>query len=141
MFLRQEMGIPFNNLICASNENNILTDFFHSGAYDMSKRRLHQTISPSIDILKSSNLERLLYHVTERNGQVVAGLMESLVKHKHFKVYLYLMFIIRLELVSDGACCKSRPDLLYVYLFDSVMPTGIVSDVDGSASWKIVDKS
>lgn len=85
-FCFQEMGIPFNNLICASNENNILTDFFHIGSYDMSKRHLRQTISPSIDILKSSNLERLLYHVTGSSGQVVAGLMRSLEENKNFKV-------------------------------------------------------
>ena len=80
------MGIPFNNLICASNENNILTDFFHTGSYDMGKRYLQQTVSPSIDILKSSNLERLLYYATGSNGQIVASLMRSLEENKHFKV-------------------------------------------------------
>ena len=80
------MGIPFNNLICASNENNILTDFFHTGSYDMGKRHLQQTVSPSIDILKSSNLERLLYHVTGNSGELVAGLMRSLEENKYFKV-------------------------------------------------------
>ena len=83
LYCVQEMGIPLNNLICASNENNILTDFFHSGSYDMSKRRIQQTLSPSIDILKSSNLERLLYHVT---GREVSGLMKSLDENKHFQV-------------------------------------------------------
>lgn len=82
----QEMGIPFNNLICASNENNILTDFFQSGSYDMSKRCIQQTISPSIDILKSSNLERLLYHVTGSRGRVVAELMRSLEENRQFQV-------------------------------------------------------
>lgn len=83
------MGLPFNNLICASNENNILTDFFHTGSYDMGMRRLYQTISPSIDILKSSNLERLLYHVTGNSGQVVGGLMRSLEENKLFKVRVW----------------------------------------------------
>ena len=80
------MGLPFNDLMCASNENNILTDFFQTGLYNMNKRHIQQTISPSIDILKSSNLERLLYHVTGSSGQVVAGLMRSLEENKHFKV-------------------------------------------------------
>ena len=85
------MGIPFNHLICASNENNILTDFFHSGSYDMRNRCLHQTISPSIDILKSSNLERLLYHVTGNNGRGVAAHMRSLEKNGVFKVvYMFI---------------------------------------------------
>lgn len=80
------MGIPFNNLICASNVNNVLTQFFHAGSYDMASRRLQQTISPSIDILKSSNLERLLYHASGNNGLVVSRLMKSLEENKYFKV-------------------------------------------------------
>ena len=84
----QAMGIPLNNLICASNENNILTEFFRAGSYNMSSRRLKQTISPSIDILKSSNLERLLYHATESDGAAVAHWMASLEQDKYFKVKL-----------------------------------------------------
>ena len=84
----QAMGIPLNNLICASNENNILTEFFRAGSYNMASRRLKQTISPSIDILKSSNLERLLYHATEANGAAVANWMASLEQDKYFKVKL-----------------------------------------------------
>ena len=52
------MGIPLRRLICASNINNVLTDFLHTGVYDLRKRPLSVTISPAIDILKSSNLER-----------------------------------------------------------------------------------
>jgi len=54
------MGLPIGKLICASNSNNVLTDFFNSGTYDRN-RDFHMTISPSMDILISSNLERLLY--------------------------------------------------------------------------------
>ena len=79
------MGIPFNNLVCASNENNVLTEFFHTGSYNMATRRLQQTISPSIDILKSSNLERLIYHASG-SGTVVANLMRSLEENRFFKV-------------------------------------------------------
>ena len=79
------MGIPFNNLVCASNKNNVLTEFFHTGSYDIATRRLQQTISPSIDILKSSNLERLIYHAFG-SGTVVANLMRSLEENKIFKV-------------------------------------------------------
>ena len=79
------MGIPFNNLVCASNENNVLTEFFHTGSYNMATRRLQQTISPSIDILKSSNLERLIYHASG-SGTVVANLMRLLEENKVFKV-------------------------------------------------------
>lgn len=63
LYYAKEMGLPVKKLIVASNENNILTDFFKSGVYD-SKRELILTNSPSMDIIISSNLERLLYHKT-----------------------------------------------------------------------------
>ncbi len=59
-YIAKLMGVPIQKLICASNVNNVLTDFLRSGTYD-SKRDFHSTISPSMDILISSNLERLLY--------------------------------------------------------------------------------
>lgn len=69
------MGLPVHKLICASNCNNVLTDFLRNGIYDR-KREFHKTISPSMDILISSNLERLLYHVTEDTAQVKAWMEE-----------------------------------------------------------------
>ncbi|MCG9967686.1 threonine synthase [Pelotomaculum terephthalicicum JT] len=57
-----EMGLPVNRLICASNANNVLTDFIRTGVYNRN-RRFWKTVSPSMDILISSNLERLLYHL------------------------------------------------------------------------------
>lgn len=64
------MGIPVNKLICASNANNVLTDFLTTGVYNRN-RPFHATISPSMDILISSNLERLLYHISgEDDGQI-----------------------------------------------------------------------
>ena len=58
------MGIPWRRLVCASNTNNVLTEFIKTGRYDVTSRRLNVTSSPAIDILKSSNLERFLYHLT-----------------------------------------------------------------------------
>ena len=63
------MGLPVKKLICASNTNNVLTDFLTTGVYDRN-RDFFKTISPSMDILISSNLERLLYHVTNDAAQV-----------------------------------------------------------------------
>ncbi len=62
-YLAKQMGLPIDKLICASNSNNILTDFINTGVYDRN-RSFHLTISPSMDILISSNLERLLYFVS-----------------------------------------------------------------------------
>ena len=58
-YIAKKMGLPINKLVCASNANNVLTDFFNKGVYDR-RRDFHTTISPSMDILISSNLERLL---------------------------------------------------------------------------------
>lgn len=71
------MGLPIAKLICASNENNVLTDFFNSGIYDR-RRSFHTTISPSMDILISSNLERFLFEMNGRDGAVLAGWMSEL---------------------------------------------------------------
>jgi threonine synthase len=64
------MGVPVNKLICASNINNVLTDFINTGVYDRN-RQFYATVSPSMDILISSNLERLLYLMTDRNDAVI----------------------------------------------------------------------
>jgi len=64
------MGIPVNKLVCASNSNNVLTDFINTGVYDRN-RRFYTTVSPSMDILISSNLERLLYHLSGMNDAVI----------------------------------------------------------------------
>ncbi|NQT66471.1 MAG: threonine synthase, partial [Actinobacteria bacterium] len=67
-YYAKEMGLPVNKLICASNENKVLADFFETGVYDK-RRELIMTISPSMDILVSSNLERLLWAISEREAQ------------------------------------------------------------------------
>ena len=76
-YLAKLMGLPIGKLICASNKNNILTDFLQTGTYDRN-RQFHLTMSPSMDILISSNLERLLYFVA--GAEQTAMYMESLNK-------------------------------------------------------------
>ena len=78
------MGLPVKKLICASNTNNVLTDFLSTGVYDRN-RDFFKTISPSMDILISSNLERLLYHVTNDAARV-AGWMKSLAETGRYDV-------------------------------------------------------
>jgi len=75
-YLAKKLGLPVGTLICASNANNVLTDFIRTGTYDR-KRPLYKTISPSMDILVSSNLERLLYFMSA-DTELVAGLMQKL---------------------------------------------------------------
>lgn len=76
-FYAMNMGLPINKFICASNSNNVLTDFIKTGTYDK-KRKFYTTISPSMDILVSSNLERLLYHLTNEDDVKVSEFMRSL---------------------------------------------------------------
>ena len=73
------LGLPVGKLVCASNANNILTDFIRTGTYDK-RRPFYQTTSPSMDILVSSNLERLLFMLSEGDDKAVAGWMASLSK-------------------------------------------------------------
>ena len=79
------MGLPIDKFICASNENKVLTDFFNSGTYDK-RRDLILTESPSMDILVSSNLERLLYEASGRNSNTVKDLMNSLMSDGVYEI-------------------------------------------------------
>lgn len=81
----REMGLPVGKLICASNSNNVLTDFFRQGRYDV-RREFHKTISPSMDILVSSNLERLLYEMCGRDCATVREWMAALGSNGHYEI-------------------------------------------------------
>ncbi|MDR1028212.1 MAG: threonine synthase [Clostridiales Family XIII bacterium] len=76
-FYAKEMGLPIRKLICASNENRALTDFINTGVYD-ANRQFYLTDSPSMDILISGNLERLLWHLSGEDSRAIAGYMRSL---------------------------------------------------------------
>lgn len=76
-YYAMRMGLPIRRLICASNRNNVLTDFFREGTY-YTHRTFFKTMSPSMDILVSSNLERLLYECADRDGALVRTWMEQL---------------------------------------------------------------
>lgn len=84
-YYAKRMGLPFKKLICASNVNHILTDFFQTGVYDRN-REFYKTITPSMDILISSNLERLLYHETNGDFERVKGFMKELNEKGKYKI-------------------------------------------------------
>lgn len=83
-YYAKRMGLPVGRLVCASNKNNVLTDFIRTGTYD-ARRTFYKTTSPSMDILISSNLERLLYHVSG-SSEKVAAWMEDLAKTGSYTV-------------------------------------------------------
>ncbi|MBC8569548.1 threonine synthase [Zongyangia hominis] len=84
-YYAREMGVPIARLICASNQNNVLTDFIRTGTYDRN-RDFHTSISPSMDILISSNLERLLYHLCDNDDKVLSQWMTSLTEQGRYTV-------------------------------------------------------
>ena len=84
-YYAKRMGLPVGTLICASNKNNVLTDFWRTGAYD-AKRPFYRTMSPSMDILIASNLERLIFELTGRNAARTSGLMEALAKSGRYSL-------------------------------------------------------
>lgn len=79
------MGLPIHRLICASNENNVLTDFFHTGNYSI-KRPFRMTSSPSMDILISSNLERLLFEISGRDDHLIKKLIRQLQSRGEYSI-------------------------------------------------------
>ncbi len=84
-YYAKSMGLPINKLICASNENNVLTDFFNTGTYDI-QRDFKMTSSPSMDILISSNLERLIFEISDREDGLTKELVNDLQVRKKYKI-------------------------------------------------------
>ena len=85
-YYAKRMGLPVGKLICASNKNNVLTDFIRTGVYDK-RREFYKTMSPSMDILISSNLERLLFELSGRNALRVQMRMEKLAADGVYELY------------------------------------------------------
>ncbi len=118
------MGVGVNKLICASNVNNVLTDFFTTGEYD-THRQFHKTMSPSMDILISSNLERLLFEFCSRDDKLIAERMESLKKVGKYSVSkqelekLNRIFAVGYASEDDTAEVISNCFDVYDYLMDT----------------------
>lgn len=99
-FYAKKMGLPVRKLVCASNANNVLTEFLRMGVYDVKRRELIQTSSPSMDILLASNIERLLYTITQ-NSKKVSKWMSDLRTKGKFEVDEITKGILRREFYAD----------------------------------------
>jgi threonine synthase len=99
-YYAKRLGVPIERLLCASNSNNVLSDFLATGRYEIAGRSLVQTASPSMDILVSSNLERLLYELTGNGGQV-AEWMSDLARTGAFALDEVTFARIKREFVGD----------------------------------------
>lgn len=84
-YYAKRMGLPINKFICASNSNNVLTDFIRTGVYNKD-RQFFTTVSPSMDILVSSNLERLLYHLSGESADKISKWMNELSVNHSYQV-------------------------------------------------------
>ena len=102
-YIAKQMGLPVNKLICASNRNNVLTDFFKKGGSYDKNRDFYTTTSPSMDILISSNLERLLFFASDYDDKLVADLMDQLAKGGSYQVAADVF--AKIEADFDAGCC------------------------------------
>jgi threonine synthase len=101
-YYAQRMGLPIARLICASNQNNVLADFFHSGIYNI-KRPFHLTSSPSMDILISSNFERFLFEVSGRDSKKIRRWYTDLAEEGSFHVEQEILDLCRQVMVAGWA--------------------------------------
>ena len=131
-YIAKLLGLPVGMLICASNANNVLTDFIRTGTYDK-RRDLLKTTSPSMDILVSSNLERTLYLLSGNNCALVADLMKQLNTEGVYTVPADLKAAMDAEFWAD--CCDDEGAAAiigkvwneYGYLMDTHTASGWVA--------------
>ena len=131
-YIAKLLGLPVGMLICASNANNVLTDFIRTGTYDK-RRSLLKTTSPSMDILVSSNLERTLYLLSGNNCELVADLMKQLNTEGVYTVPADLKAAMDAEFWAD--CCDDEGAAAiigkvwneYGYLMDTHTASGWVA--------------
>ena len=103
-YYAKRMGLPVGRLVCASNKNNVLTDFFATGCYD-ARREFYKTTSPSMDILISSNLERMLYHLLG-SDEAVRARMDQLAKTGRYTIEG--QDLARLKETFDAGCASDE---------------------------------
>ena len=128
-FLAKKLGLPVGRLICASNANNVLTDFISTGTYDR-RRPLLKTTSPSMDILVSSNLERLLY-LLSGDTELVSQLMQQLKDEGAYTVPADLLAKIQAEFCASY-CDDARAEEIMGRVFRDY---GYLCDPHTAAGW------
>ena len=132
-FYAKCMGLPVHKLICASNANNVLTDFLRTGVYDRN-RDFYKTITPSMDILISSNLERLLFHMTEDTAKV-AGWMKELAETGRYEVGQELLQKIQQTFWADWTGDDDTKELIGRVFADK----HYVPDTHTAVAWKVAE--
>ena len=113
-YYAKQIGLPVGKLICASNENHVLTDFFKTHVYDK-KRSFKVTSSPSMDILVSSNLERLIFHLLGNSAEKTADLMKSLNQHGQYELTDFDPAILELFAAEYATEAETTAEIKRVY--------------------------
>ncbi|MHB1322720.1 MAG: threonine synthase [Coriobacteriia bacterium] len=127
-------GVPIGRLLCASNENNVLADFIATGTYDISDRAFVTTPSPSMDILISSNLERLLYHLA--GAEAVRGWMAELAEKRTFTVDRDTFAAVRERFIGDWVSNEeSLATIKHVY-----DESGYLMDPHTAVAWEVAER-
>lgn len=131
-YFAKRMGLPVGKLIVASNRNNVLADFLTTGVYDRN-RDFFKTISPSMDILISSNLERLLYYASDGDTQLVASLMESLATTGRYEVPAELLAAMQ----ETFACGWATDEQAEAAIKECFAESGYVLDPHTACAWHV----
>lgn len=129
------IGVPIDRLICASNENRVLADFLATGAYDISARPFVTTPSPSMDILVSSNLERLLFELT-RDTEAVGRWQTSLAENKRFLVDRATFAAMREHFAGDWVGNDEALDTIRRVWQDH----GYLLDPHSAVAWEVAER-
>ncbi len=129
------LGLPVGKLVCASNANNVLTDFIETGVYDK-RRPFHKTTSPSMDILVSSNLERLLYLLSGCDNAYVAGLMAQLSTEGVYRISEEMLS----KLKSEFACGCCSDDEAAAVIGKVWREQGYLLDPHTAVAWAVSEQ-
>ena len=131
-YYAKKMGLPVGTLVCASNKNNVLTDFWNKGTYDV-KRPFYKTMSPSMDILVSSNLERLIFELSGRDAALTKERMASLAATGRYSLRTEELQKIRSEFFAAYAGEGDTVDCIYEFFEEYGYPmdthTGVAMSV------------
>ena len=134
-YYARRMGVPIGRLIVAANENNVLADFVATGLYDISDRQFVTTPSPSMDILLSSNLERLLFELTA-DASLVRGWMDSLARDGRFQVDRDTFAKIRDLFSADYVSNDESLDTIREVFAE----TGYLLDPHTAVAWEVAER-
>jgi len=134
-YYAKQMGLPIGKLICASNSNNVLTEFLRTGVYNR-ERIFHKTASPSMDILISSNLERLLYYITDGDTVQVSRFMSELNDAGHYNVGEEYLAAIQQTFWAD---CVDDHDTLRM-IQDIYEEYNYLTDPHTAVAWQVGER-